>query len=151
MADLKKAGQYMLAVTENNEPVLVRADSNGNLSVNTSSGGSVSTQQTATIQNGTSLSNAIDMEALTLVGIHMSALWTTANLTFQVSEDGVTYDNLYDRFGNEIVYSVTQARFITIPPSEWFGIRFVKIRSGTSSVPVNQGALRSIVLVTKAV
>jgi len=113
--------------------------------------GSNVTQQTATIAYAASLSGVIDLGKLTLVGIHMPALWTTANLTFQVSEDGITYDNLFDRFGTEVNYSGAAARFIPIPPSDWISIRFVKIRSGMSAVPVNQGAARSVILVSRAV
>lgn len=107
--------------------------------------------QTSTVANGASLSGANDLAGETLVGIHMPAVWTAANLTFQVSEDGITYDNLYDRFGNETVYTTAAARFMPVLPSEWIGIRYIKVRSGTSGVPVAQAAARAIVLVTKAV
>jgi hypothetical protein len=113
--------------------------------------GSNVTQQTVIIANDASLSALIDLGGLTLVGIHMPALWTAANLTFQVSEDGITYDNLYDRFGNEIVYIAGAARVIILSPAEWVGIRFVKIRSGIAATPVNQGAARNIIAVSKVV
>ena len=44
--------------------------------------------QTATIGTGASLSQQIDLGAMTLVGIVMPASWTAAGLTFQVSADG---------------------------------------------------------------
>lgn len=107
--------------------------------------------QTATISNGASLSGAIDLAGKTLLGIHMPSAWTTANLTFSVSEDGVTYDDLYDNVGTEKTIIAAASRYIFTTPADLVGIRFVKVRSGTASVPVNQGAARAITLVTKAV
>lgn len=227
MTDIRKAGQYMVAVAPDGTPVLVQADADGKLiiagggggggditiagddvglakaaqlpatlqngslrvsgnvsSVDTMNGneslktasllyafdganyrrigmvtdaikvinvGITPTQSNATIANGESLSNTIDLDKNTLVAIHMPALWTAANITLQGSENGTTFDNLFDRFGNEITYNVAGARMITIPPAELYGIRYIRLRSGTSAVPVNQGAARTIVLITKAV
>ena len=105
--------------------------------------------QTLTILNGASLSGALD---LTIsggppVGIQMPAAWTAANLTFQVSFDGTTYQDFYDSAGTEIAVTAAAARFIALDPTNYFGVRFVKIRSGTSGVPVNQLADRAIILV----
>jgi hypothetical protein len=113
--------------------------------------GSNPTLVTATIANGTSLSQGIDLEGKTLLGIHMPAGWDATSLTFQVSEDGVTYDNLYDNLGNEKTIIVANNRYIYASPSDWVGIRFIKVRSGTSATPVNQTANRNIILITKAV
>lgn len=104
-----------------------------------------------TIANGASLSNGIDIGTKTLLAIHMPALWTAANLTFQASEDGVTYDDLYDGVGTEKTIVVGATRYIYLTPADWVGVPYLKIRSGTASVPVNQGAARSITLVTRAV
>lgn len=113
--------------------------------------GSKPKQVPVTIANGASVSAFVDLEAQTLVGIHMPAAWTAAGLTFQVSEDGVTYDDLYDAAGSEKTVSVAASRYIYTIPSDWVGIRFIKVRSGTAGTPVNQGAARTIQLVTKAV
>lgn len=113
--------------------------------------GSRPTQVPITIANGASLAAAVDLDGKTLVGIHMPAAWTAANLTFQVSEDGVTYDDFYDSSGTEKTVIAAQARYIEIPPAAWVGIRFVKVRSGTAAVTVAQGAARTLQLVTKPV
>lgn len=158
---LDVAGQYMIGQTGEGVAKVVKVDEEGKLIVGGGSSGDnpirVITEPVnpssaiSTIANASSLSGLIDLAGKTLLGIHMSAVWTTANLTFQVSEDGVTYDNLYDRFGNEVVYTVAGARYIPLLPSEWIGIRFVKVRSGTSAIPVAQGAARNIVLISKVV
>src|SRR3954464_9174665 len=55
-----------------------------------------------TIAAGESLSDALDCTAGPLVRITIPAEFTPANLTFQLSSDGVGYNDLYDVHGNEI-------------------------------------------------
>jgi len=101
----------------------------------------------ATILNGESLSAAVYLGSGTLARIDMPAAWTAAVLTFQTSDDNVTYRNLYDASGTE--YSVANAvsRAIVMPVSEFAGVKYLKVRSGTAGVPVNQGADRILTLV----
>ena len=105
----------------------------------------------ATITSGTSLSAALD---LTLLGgvpasIQMPAAWDAANLTFQVSADGTTFQNYFDSAGAgaEIVVGAAASRVIRLVPTDFWGIRFLKIRSGTSGLAVNQTADRALFLV----
>ncbi len=103
---------------------------------------------TATIANGQSLSAAINMYDIgALSAIHMPAAWTAADLTFQASADGVTYNNLYNDSGGEYTVTAAAARAIVVNLADFLGIKFLKIRSGTSAVPVAQGADRSLSLV----
>jgi hypothetical protein len=78
----------------------------------------------------------------------MPAAWTAATLTFQVSYDGTTFVDLYDDTGTEIQWQAAASRFI-VPsaPSQFFGIQALKVRSGTTGTPVNQGADRAIQVV----
>lgn len=103
-------------------------------------------QQSATIASGGSLSSAIDIGNAKLVGIQMPSSWTAASLTFQASYDGLTYADLYDN-GTERAYTVSSSRFLALNVADWLGVRWLKIRSGTSAAPTNQGADRSIKLV----
>jgi hypothetical protein len=110
------------------------------------------TQVTATIPTGaTGLSTAVDLGSEVLVGYIMPATWVAAGLTFQTSPDGVSYNDFYDNTGTEISHTVAASRFVRVNPADWVGVRFLKVRSGTASVPVNQTASRDIILVTKAV
>lgn len=103
---------------------------------------------TATIANGASLSGAIDLSAGRLARIAIPASWTTANLTFQTSADNVTFNDLYDSYGTEYTATVGGAsRAIIIPLADFIGVRYLKIRSGTTGTPVNQGADRTLTLV----
>lgn len=104
---------------------------------------------TATISNGNSLSDAIDLKGFVLVNIQMPATWTTAVLSFQGSYDGVTYNDIYDNIGVEVTASAGASRCIC----ELFklaGFRYLKIRSGTTATPVPQGGDRSLQIILKA-
>jgi len=102
---------------------------------------------TATIANGESLSAAVDLGTGRLAGIVMPAAWTAANLTFQTSPDGVTWRDRYDWLGGEVTVVAAAARSIQVNLADWLGVRFLKVRSGTSGTPVNQGAERVLTLV----
>lgn len=108
------------------------------------------TPMAAVIASGQSLSGALDFGALVLSRIDMPAEWTAAALTFQVSADGVTYVNLYDESGNEVTVAsaaVVASRGIALSWINYGSIRYLKVRSGTSALPVAQGADRTLTLV----
>lgn len=106
----------------------------------------------AVITSGVSLSTAVNIDPYRLVGIAMPATWTAANLTFQASHDnGTTYNNLYDDLGTEMTVTAAASRYITLDPAVFAGINYLKVRSGTSGTPVNQGGDRTITLVTRTV
>lgn len=104
----------------------------------------------ATIASGQSLSGVVDLGEIPLVAIQMPAGWDAANITFQASYDGTNFFNLVDGSGNEVTVTNPVAnRYIMIRAFyDFFGVRFFKVRSGTSAVPVNQTAQRQIILIT---
>lgn len=105
---------------------------------------------TATILNGQSLSDTISNGKTNVIGIIMPAAWTAANLTFQASIDGTNFFDLFDQAGNEVSIPAAASRYIGGLDALAFGsFNYLKIRSGTSSVPVNQGGNRSITLVMR--
>jgi hypothetical protein len=103
---------------------------------------------TATIENGGSLSGAVDLGGRKLVAIDMPSSWTAASLTFQASPDGVTYDDLYDS-ATERSVTAAASRYLAFNIADWVSVRFLKIRSGTAGTPVNQGGARTITLVVQ--
>jgi hypothetical protein len=103
------------------------------------------------IENGESLSEAIALYGLRIVGIMMPALWTAAGITFQGSPDGQTFYNVYDSDGNEVEFSAAQARFITVFSAYTAGFPFCKVRSGNAGTPVAQGADRTLKLIVAKV
>lgn len=105
-----------------------------------------------TIASGASLSDIIDLGAHKLCAILMPAAWTAANLTFQaaISPRG-TFTDVYDDAGVEVAVTAATSRCIGLDAtaSELAALRFIKLRSGTAGVPVNQGAARTIYLILK--
>ena len=109
--------------------------------------------KTATIAKDASLSDAVEIAGYHYMGIVMPAAWTTsATLTFQVSADGTTYQNLYDDSGAEVTVSGVAASIsisldaLALKLAPW---NYIKIRSGTASSAVNQAAARSITVILK--
>lgn len=106
---------------------------------------------TATISNGQAITASIYLRDQPLVAIQMPASWTTANLTFQGSNDGTTFFDVYNLDGDEYTVTAAAGRYIVLSPFEFQWARYIKIRSGTTGTPVNQSADRTIVLVTRRV
>lgn len=98
----------------------------------------------ATIANGASLSDALRLRGKRAFQVNG---WTAAAMTFQAANEANNFADVYDDAGAEItVPSFSGARTITLP-AKLIGVAFIKIRSGTAALPVNQGALRTITLV----
>lgn len=105
------------------------------------------------ITSGQSLSSALDLSTSDqrcgrLMALVMPAAWTAATLTFQVSADGTDYFNLYDASGNQYEVDAAASQAIILPPGDFAGFRYLKIRSGTSGTPVVQAADRTITALT---
>jgi hypothetical protein len=103
---------------------------------------------TAAIAAGaTGLSAAIDTNASRLAAIYIPAGWVAADITVLASIDGTTYTNVYDSAGDEYTITVTGASTVVLVPLvDFLGLRFIKLRSGTASVPVNQTGAPTLTL-----
>jgi len=108
-----------------------------------------------TIASGSALSAEVNVNDLRIVGIIMPAVWTTANLSFKalLSEPSAlpkvpVYGEVLDNAGSAIAVTATVATYIALADT-FAGIAWGRIivRSGTSGVPVNQGAARTLTLV----
>lgn len=116
-----------------------------------------SASATATISSGGSLSGEVDLVADRLHRIITPTAWTAAAITFQSSDDGVNYRDLYtvatDGTATEVSIAsagipTAAARSFVLDPVVFLGVRYLKVRSGTSAAAVNQGADRTLTLVT---
>jgi hypothetical protein len=91
----------------------------------------------------------IDTEGYLLQAIYMPADWTAGDLTFQAATtlDG-TYYNVYDDADAEVKVEVAEDRVVVLGTitKNFAGIKFLKLRSGTSGSPVQQGAIRTLTL-----
>lgn len=105
---------------------------------------------TLTIADNSSLSSAIDLGGRGLTAIIIPSTWVTATvITFQVSVDDSTYYNLYHDVSATLTeYSVPVAasRYITLDQEKFFGIKYLKVRSGTAGSAVNQTEDNGVVL-----
>jgi hypothetical protein len=105
------------------------------------------TTVTVTIAAGEALSSAADLSTGDVVMLLMPVDWSPANVSFQISEDNVTYRDLYDASGVEVLRPVGANRALNVDPGYTSGSLWVKVRSGSHVNPVNQAASRDIVLV----
>jgi hypothetical protein len=113
------------------------------------------TAHTATIANGESVSAAITITNESPLAILMPAAWTTAAVTLEASWDGGTTWRgvIYDATGSQCnsiaspavsaVYALSLDGLLSLSGAQ------VRLRSGTTASPVNQGGARTIVLITR--
>lgn len=104
---------------------------------------------TATIASGESLSAAVQLGGASVLRIVMPAGWDAADLTFQTSEDGSTFRDLYAAGDSEAAVSiaVSAGKAYQLAPSTLACQLWLKVRSGTAGSPVNQTAARTLTLV----
>jgi len=105
--------------------------------------------QEFTINAGQYLSNAVVIRANCVpAAIVVPSNWVTANMTFQVSEDGgTTFHNLKTETNTEVQLTVgTPGDMILLSTNlHWLRGKAVKIRSGTSLAPVIQTATNKVI------
>lgn len=106
----------------------------------------------AVISSGQSLSTGVSLDGLRLFALIMPSEWTSAGLTFQASYDnGVTWSNMYDANGSELIAVADVSRAIILDPVNFSSVPMIKIRSGTAASAVNQASGRTITLVLRAI
>ena len=78
-----------------------------------------------------------------ILGVILPTTWATANITFQVSQDNVTFHDLYSDSGTEVsvTVSATGAHAVTFDSKgeSVAPFQYARIRSGVSATPVSQG------------
>jgi hypothetical protein len=99
-------------------------------------------------QSSNQITSEIDLgKGGKLQGIYMPAAWTTAAITLQASDaSGGTFRDVYDNAGTEESITAAASQYISLYPDTFAGVRFIKIRSGTSATPVTQAAARTLIL-----
>ena len=99
---------------------------------------------TATIAAGGSLSNAaLIPDDHELRRIIVPAGWTLAPLTFQLSVDDISYNDVFDQSGREMQYPITPGTVVIIELKFRIVGSYLKLRSGTREHPVTQPAARA--------
>lgn len=79
-------------------------------------------------------SAALDLEGFSLVGIKVPAAFTGTALTFSVCDTlAGTYVPLkVTTSGTALSYTVSQGNYYAIDPKDFYGVRFLKIISGST-------------------
>ena len=103
-----------------------------------------------TIANGASISAGDNLNGRTVTGIYMPAGWTAAGITFQVSNDGVTWSNLFGAAAELALTSAAAGVYIAVDPLSFLGVSWLRVRSGTAGTPVVQAAQRDLVVMCGA-
>lgn len=110
----------------------------------------------AEINNNEAISGSVDLGGFSLIALEMPELWAGTQVTFQCkaersqtsAESIEDWDNVYDSAGNELTVTVAANRVVTDIP-ELAPLRFIRIRSGTSTTPVNQSPSKQIRIICK--
>ncbi len=99
------------------------------------------------IADGAALSAATSLAGRILTGIYIPASWTTAGITFQACAtiDG-TYVDVYNTSGSELNLNAASSVYLAVDPTNFYGVSFIKVRSGTTGTPVNQSGAITIQL-----
>ena len=104
----------------------------------------ITNDKVATIAISTTTSDAVDLDGLALVGLHMPAAFTGTALTFSVNDGEGTYNVLADGAGADVSKTVAASKFINLAPSDFAGVNKIKLISGSS-----EAAAREIRLVLR--
>lgn len=96
------------------------------------------------IEAGQSLSNGLDCRGGVLVRITMPLIWTPANLSFQISTDGIDYNDLFTSERGEVLIPVVPGAALVLNQfGDFFhSFDYIKVRSGSRLWPVIQAARR---------
>jgi hypothetical protein len=105
--------------------------------------------QSVTIAASASVSGSADIFDCHVVGLTMPAAWTAAAITVQLSLDGTTWNDVYDRFGTEYSITTAASRYVVLTPTDIGPARFIRLRSGTGAAAVVQAADRAVTLALK--
>jgi hypothetical protein len=95
------------------------------------------------IPAGESLSGEIEIAGnADLVRITMPGDWDSAPLTFQISTDGIFFNDLFDQEGLEVAVDVQPGTGVMLDPKFRVSGCFIKFRSGLREHPKSQSMLR---------
>ncbi len=121
--------------------------------VNTVAYGSDISSTTATIAKDGTLSGVVALNGYNKFTLIMPAEWTAAHVTFQACDtvDG-TFVDLYTEAAAEVDIDVSAGGVypLTTSSASLSYLPYIKIRSGTTALPVQQAAARTITIVMKA-
>ena len=93
------------------------------------------------------MSSVLDLTTTSLAQLMAPDAWTPANVSFQLSADGLVFGDLYAEDGVQVVRAMGASRGVAIDPALTAAALYLKVRSGSSEHPVVQDADRTFVCV----
>lgn len=102
-----------------------------------------------TIEAGDSLSGVGDCSMGRLIRITMPTDWTGDTITFQISTDGLGYNDVFRADGSEATVKCFAGTALLIPDLLGDAACYIKIRSGTRDRPVVQPEIRTFAMTVK--
>lgn len=103
--------------------------------------GDDSLARTVTIAASGTNTDAIDLGTARLAGVQIPAAWDAANITLEVSADGVTFVPLYNQAGTIVTLTAATSRVVQAPFVDLIAYRHIKLVSTAT-----QTAARSLIL-----
>ena len=100
---------------------------------------------TATIASSGTVSAAVDLAGTSLVGIQLPAAFTGTSLGFQAATSlAGTYQAVIDGSGAALTKNISQGKYLLLDPTEFAGIQYLKVVSGST-----EASARDLILVTR--
>lgn len=107
-------------------------------------------QTSATILSGAALSSEINLTGTTLCGLIIPAAWTAAFLGIKAaSASGGTFVPVYNEVGTLVSITIAASTCILLNAADFASLQYIKLWSQTAGVDVNQGANRTLTLLTR--
>lgn len=102
-----------------------------------------------TVRSGSCLSDPLDLRNKHAAGIIVNDPNLIGSVvSFQMSIDGVSFEDVYDFAGTEYTLPIRQG-YVPLRPSIFSGIVYLKIRIGSSVFPVFQSHNIEVNLITR--
>ncbi len=92
----------------------------------------VNQSATVTIADSATVSNAIDLGEMAIVGLQTPASMTGTAITFQASADNSTFVAVKKVDGTTYSMVTASSLYYVIPPADLAGIRYLKVVSGSA-------------------
>ena len=86
-------------------------------------------------------SSVLELLTETLVGVYMPSAWDQADLVFAASNDGITFSDVHE-FGSPVTAQGAAGQYVPLDFAKFVGVSYLKVRSESGGVPVNQTSER---------
>ena len=90
------------------------------------------------------LGDVLDTKGLTLTGIALSTVWTSAGITFKVGNSTSAMYSLFNSTNSEFLLTCTSSQVHYISPDVFSGFQYIQPRSGIQGTVVAQTTATTI-------